>query len=562
MNSSTKKAPASPEHSPPEGQQLRLFLRWWRRHMRGLDREATNAQVHEDGGLSYSFVFLVVTSCGIATLGLMLNSAAVIIGAMLVAPLIGPIVLLGFAIAATDVEKAVRSAKALAVGVAAALTVSFIIVKLSPYIPPTPEILARSNPNLFDLVVAVLSGMVAGYAVTHHKIGAVAGVAIATALMPPLAASGYGLAVGDVHIFQGAFFLFLTNMLAIAMTVAGMATWYGFGSLRTPKNLIWETALAGVILAVLSIPLVRTLEESVAKTLALNQVEMVLREGLKLKGASLDKLDVRLDDGKPIQVTAVAFTREFDKTAHDRLLPLLRKSLGKPVELSLDQVVLGDTLFKARETASVIANPVTSVPPASAPLTDAQLQARQLREVLPLPLALSDVDDNTKTAKLQVAPKYSGSLQALMQMETNLQQRFPDWHVTLIPPMRPLPDIRFLPDETGFAEGGELALQTGLWALARWQVDTVQVTGGAALNEAGRNTLALARERTQLIADRLRAAGWQARVRTDYPASGQKTLERELGQAAWRAVRVQPVFAAPSAGDVPKSNPAAPVAAP
>ena len=525
--------------------------------MRDLDRDATSAQVYEEGGLSYSYAFLAVTSCGIATLGLMLNSAAVIIGAMLVAPLMGPIVLLGFAIAATDVERAARSAKALVVGVVAALAISVIIVKLSPYIPPTPEILARSNPNLFDLAVAVLSGMVAGYAVTHHKIGAVAGVAIATALMPPLAASGYGLAVSDMHIFQGAFFLFLTNMLAIALTVAGMATWYGFGSLRTPKNLIWETALAGVVLAVLSIPLIRTLEESVAKTVALNQVEAVLREGLKLKGASLDKLNVSLENGKPVRVSAVVFTREFDKTAHDRLLPELQKTLGKPVELSLDQVVLGDALFKAREAPSIIANPVGTTLQASVPLTDAQLFARQLRDVFPVPLALSEVDVNSKTAKLQVAPKYTGSLETLRQMEADLQKRFPEWHVTIIPPMRTLPDLRFLPDATGLAEGMQQVLQTSLWALARWQIETVQVTGSAALNEDGRKTLVLARERAQLIADKLREAGFETRVLTDYPTTGQKTLEKEQGQAAWRAVHMQPVFA--TAGDgvnAPQNTPA------
>jgi uncharacterized hydrophobic protein (TIGR00271 family) len=510
--------------------------------MRDLNRDATIEQVHEEGGLSYSYAFLVITSCGIATLGLMLNSAAVIIGAMLVAPLMGPIVLLGFAIAATDVEKGVRSAKALAVGVAAALAISVIIVTLSPYIPPTPEILARSNPNLFDLVVAVLSGMVAGYAVTHHKIGAVAGVAIATALMPPLAASGYGLAVSDMHIFKGAFFLFLTNLLAIALTVAGMATWYGFGSLRTPKNLIWETALAGLILAVLSIPLFRTLEESVAKTLTLNQVGEVLRDGLKVKGTDLDKLSVSLDEGKPVQINAVVFTREFDKTAHDRLLPILQKSLGRPVEFTLDQVVLGDAQFNPRESQSIIANPVGKAQQSDMPVTDAELLVRYLRKMLPLPLAISEVDVNTKLAKLQVAPEFTGSLRTLRQMEANLQKRFPDWNITIIPPIRPLPAIHFISGTTGLAEGGQQAVQTSLWALARWKLGKVQVIGNADLNENGRKTLDLARDRAELIVRQVRAAGLDADVLTDYPAPDQKSMEKDQGQAAWRVVQMQPVF--------------------
>lgn len=508
--------------------------------MRDIDRDATNVQVLEEGGLTYAYTFLVVASCGMATLGLMLNSAAVIIGAMLVAPLIGPIVLLGFAIAQTDVKKAVRSLKALLVGVAGALAISVVVVKLSPYIPPTAEILARTNPNLFDLLVAVLSGMVAGYAVTHQKIGTVAGVAIATALMPPLAVTGYGLAMGDMHIYQGAFLLFLTNMLAIALTVAGMATWYGFGNLKTPRHLILETALAAVVLALLSIPLVKTLNESVAMTLTLNQVEAVLRNELNLEGGALDKLYVRLPEGKPVQISAVVFTRDFDKTAHDRLLPLLRTKLGQPVELALDQVVLGDALLQERGAQSVITNPLGTALQPDLPVSDAQLLVRHLRDVLPLPLMLSEVDANTKVATLQVSPDFVGSLNTLQQMEGHLRKRFPAWQITLIPPMRALPEIRFLAGKTSFADGGQPAMQTALWALRRWQVSSVKVTGGASLRENGRKTSGLAQQRAELIADQLRTAGLAAETAIDYPATGQHIQQEEGGAAAQRVVRIQP----------------------
>jgi uncharacterized hydrophobic protein (TIGR00271 family) len=542
MNEPHTESSALPRIAAESNFLLRQFKRWWRRHMGDLDRDATNQQVHEEGGLSYSYAFLAATSCGIATLGLMLNSAAVIIGAMLVAPLMGPIVLLGFSIAKTDVENGIRSGKALMVGVAAALSLSFVIVKLSPYIPPTPEILARTNPNLFDLLVAVLSGLVAGYAVTRRKIGTVAGVAIATALMPPLAASGYGLATSDMRIFQGAFFLFLTNMLAIALTVAGMATWYGFGNLRTPRHLIWQTAMAGMILAVLSIPLVRTLNESVTKTFTVNQVEAVLREDLKLEGATLDKLNVSLDEGKPVQIAAVVFTREFDKSAHERLLPKLRERLKRPVEFALDQVVLGDALMQASTARSVIANPVGSALQAAMPLSEAQLLVSQLRDVLPLPLVLSEVDVNTKIAKLQVAPSFVGSLSTLQQMEANLGKRFPSWQVSIIPPMRSLPDVRFRSGEAVLAGEGKQALQAGLWALERWQVGAVHVSGGAALNEKGRKTAVLARQRAELVAGQLRAAGLDVQSVAEYPVSGQTGLQKEQGLAAWRYARIEPVF--------------------
>lgn len=530
---------ASPSSSIANHPLLRFLLQRWRHLMRHVDRDATNMQVLEEGGLSYSYVFLAITACGIATLGLMLNSAAVIIGAMLVAPLMGPIVLLGFSIASTNVEKAIRSAKALAVGVAAALAISVSIVKLSPYIPPTPEILARTSPNLFDLLVAVLSGMVAGYAVTNRKVGAVAGVAIATALMPPLAASGYGLAMGDMHIFQGAFLLFLTNMLAIALSVAGMAVWYGFGNLHTPRTLIWQTALAGAILVVLSIPLVKTLNASVAKTLATREVEAVLRKDLQLKGASLDKLDVRMAEGEPVEVEAVVFTHQFDKAARERLLPQLRERLGRPVALALDQVVLGDARSPSGAGQSVIANPVGTASSADMPLTDTQLLVRHLREILPLPLMLSEIDPSKRTARFQLAPSFAGDLSSVRQMEALLQQRFPEWQVALIPPLRPLPDIRFPQGKADMEAADHEAIKIAVWALNRWQVKHVRVLGSASLNESGRKTRLLAAQRAEATARLLTASGIESQPTVVYPQAAQHAHEKEQGQSAWRFARIE-----------------------
>ncbi|HRH80162.1 MAG TPA: DUF389 domain-containing protein [Thiobacillaceae bacterium] len=537
-----KDTPSSPPVPPRlfRGRAARLFYTWWRRHMRDLDRDATEEQVRADGGLTYSFAFLVVASCGIATLGLMLNSAAVIIGAMLVAPLMGPIVLLGFSIAETDVQLAKRSALALAVGVLGALSISFVIVKLAPYIPPTPEILARTNPNLFDLLVAVLSGMVAGYAVTHRKIGTVAGVAIATALMPPLAASGYGLATQEWRIFNGAFYLFLTNMLAIAFSVAGMAVWYGFGNLRTPRNLVWQTALATVILVALSIPLVRTLNDSVSKTLIANDVEAVLRQGLDLEGARLDKLDLRRVEGR-LEVTAVVFTHEYDKQAQARLEPQLAQRLGEPVTLMLDQVVVGEALERMAEEQTVIASQVMAQQQQPSAISDAQLLVRHLREVLPLPMALSEVNATEKTATLQVAPGYTGQLVSLRQMERELQRRFPDWRIHIIPPLRPLPEVRFARGEADLPAAADATLDTLRWALTRWQVQEVRVTGSAQLNEQGRSSAGLARARAEALAGRLAETGLRTRVETDYAAADQRATERERGQASQRRVRIQPV---------------------
>ena len=284
----------------------------WRQHLVGIEPQRIQADVEKNGGLSYPFVFLTLASCAIATLGLLLNSTAVIIGAMLIAPLMGPIVLFGFSISHTDAAMAARSGLALLVGVLVALATSAVIVELAPFIPATPEILARTSPNLFDLLIAVFSGLAAGYAIIRGQGGVVTGVAIATALMPPLATVGYGIATGNAVIFKGASLLFLTNMLAIAFSVAFIALWYGLGRLHAPKELLWKTLLAGVILALLSLPLARTLKDSVRETWRAKQVENIMRQAAAPAEASLDRLEIRTDEDGATRVHAVMLTPAYD----------------------------------------------------------------------------------------------------------------------------------------------------------------------------------------------------------------------------------------------------------
>ncbi|BCB27425.1 hypothetical protein SKTS_23110 [Sulfurimicrobium lacus] len=464
-----------------------------------------------------------------------------IIGAMLIAPLMGPIVLLGFAIAETDVLRAIRSGKAIVAGVLGALVISAVIVKLSPYISPTPEIMARTNPNLFDLLVAVCSGMVAGYAVMRQQIGAVAGVAIATALMPPLATAGYGLAAADMQVFSGSFFLFLTNMLAIAFSVAGMAIWYGFGNLQAPRELLWKTLAAGAVLALLSVPLVDTLNESVSKSLALKRATDVLREDMVARGMRMDKLQVNYADNGNVLVGAVALVPKYDEGAPDRMQAALRQALGKPVHFQLDQVVIGSA-EQAAQKPSVIANPVTPLPVQPPPLTETQLIEQYLRQVFPLPISMSEIDSVRKSATLQLADSYAGNLQTLYNAERDLQSKFPGWEMRLVPPLRGLPVVNF---DSGEAELDPVSLdklRTVQWALQRWGLKRVDVVGYASLGEKGRASAGLASKRAEIVAAWLVEAGFETEKTVIYPAPGQKDEERERGQAAFRRTQILPNF--------------------
>ena len=209
-----------------------IIAQAWRERAAGIDGRAVLAGVERDGIMTAGFLLLVATSGAVATLGLLLNSAAVVIGSMLLAPLLGPILRFGFALPRLDDNAMLRGLANTLAGTAAALAVSALVVGVSPIAAPTAEILARTQPNVMDLLVALFAGLAGGYAVIRGLNGTFAGFAIATALMPPLATVGFGLARGDAAIALGASRLFLINLAGIAASAAIMAAWHGLHAPR------------------------------------------------------------------------------------------------------------------------------------------------------------------------------------------------------------------------------------------------------------------------------------------------------------------------------------------
>ena len=167
-------------------------------------------------------------AAGIATLGLVLNSPAVIIGAMLISPLMGPILAVGLAFAVGDLILGIRALVTLALSSLTAVTFAMILVWLSPFREMTTEIAGRTQPTTLDLVVALFSGAIGSIAISREVKGVVTsipGVAIAVALMPPLCVVGYGVGIAfsqngteGWRIASGGGLLFLTNLVAITFT--------------------------------------------------------------------------------------------------------------------------------------------------------------------------------------------------------------------------------------------------------------------------------------------------------------------------------------------------------
>jgi uncharacterized hydrophobic protein (TIGR00271 family) len=243
-----------------------LMIRNWLRpidHKRRLDVQDELGQASSPG---FDYFLMVMLSCSIATFGLITNSAAVIIGAMLVAPLMSPI--LGLSLASVVAEERIfeRALLALVEGVFFSIIMSAFLSWISRILPfgflidLPAEVLARTHPTPFDLGIALAGGAAAAYALAQPRLSAtLPGVAIATALMPPLCTVGIGIATLRWDVAYGAVLLFITNLAAISFAGILVFVVLGFRPVRPevrwhriPRSLL----ISAVMVMIVMIPLV------------------------------------------------------------------------------------------------------------------------------------------------------------------------------------------------------------------------------------------------------------------------------------------------------------------
>jgi uncharacterized hydrophobic protein (TIGR00271 family) len=212
--------------------------------------------LREDARLNSIYLVLMVLSTMLAAIGLYLNSASVIIGAMLLAPLMTPIVSLSMGILRGNIELFKDSIGKIVLGILIALLSSALITFLFPHKPITDEMLARMNPTLLDLGVAIISGIAAAYSKSFKEIiQSLAGVAIAVALVPPLTVAGIGIGRWDFYIFYQAFLLFSTNLVGIIIAATYTFRILGYSAAVRSRGSI---GVVFIFLVLISIPLYLT----------------------------------------------------------------------------------------------------------------------------------------------------------------------------------------------------------------------------------------------------------------------------------------------------------------
>jgi len=183
------------------------------------DKQKVLENVKSNISFRGSNLWILACAIVVASIGLNVNSTAVIIGAMLISPLMGPIIAAGFGLGMYDSELVKKALKNLFIATIVSLVVSTTYFYLSPFKETQSELLARTSPNIYDLLIAFFGGLVGVIAITRVEKGnPIPGVAIATALMPPLCTAGYGLAIGNLKFFFGALFLYIINCVFICIS--------------------------------------------------------------------------------------------------------------------------------------------------------------------------------------------------------------------------------------------------------------------------------------------------------------------------------------------------------
>lgn len=329
----------------------------------------TTVETIEKGSEFRGFnIWILFFAIIIASVGLNVNSTAVIIGAMLISPLMGPITGIGLAIGTYDEDFLQKSLKNLIVMVCISLVASTVYFLISPISDARSELLARTQPTIFDVLIAFFGGLT-GIVATSRKSqpgGVIAGVAIATALMPPLCTAGYGIATMQIWYFLGAFYLFFINSFFIALATFIMVRFLRFPQKTYPdaKRQRKVKQIITVFTIIVLIPSIY-LAYDVVKEATFNTQSTKFVNDIK-KSEAFEDVEILQADreyhhrsqfitlaliGRPLSTNEIAQLQDRVKTEYGLTKTILTvRQAGTAIDFSNQNELIGDILKKKDET--------------------------------------------------------------------------------------------------------------------------------------------------------------------------------------------------------------------
>lgn len=298
----------------------------------------------ENAKTTSTFVLLMVLSTMLATVGLLLNSPAVVIGAMVLAPLMSPIISLSMGFQRSNNDLSAQAFTTLLIGTLIALTLSAMMAFLFPVHTITSEIEGRLHPSILDLLVAVLSGVAGAFVYSRENIAkSLPGVAIAVALVPPLCVAGIGLGWLSQDIFLGAMLLYITNLAGIILAAGLVFMVIGFAPFsRAKKGILLSLFLVFIISVPLVVAFQKIQEIDSIKQFLTHENYQVMDKVVKLR-------HVKVTLGTPISITADLLLAEMPEMSLIKdLEQQLAKKLQQPLNFNFSIHIVGTTMPQAK----------------------------------------------------------------------------------------------------------------------------------------------------------------------------------------------------------------------
>jgi len=298
------------------------------------DMKETLTLIKEGSKTTSIFITLMILSTMLATVGIFQDSTPSVIGAMILAPLMAPIISLSMGAARSDKTIIKRSLFTLALGISSALFFSSILTLFMPLDMITSQMNSRIHPNLLDLFVAIFSGIAGAYATSKEEVAkSLAGVAIAVALVPPLAVTGIGIGWGEWNIIYGSFLLFMTNFVGMVLAASLTFIVLGFAPIhRAKKGLVYSS----VFLSIVSIPLIFSFYSLVLQSKDYATLNAIQTIQLDTKEVQLGSINIKEASHKSVLIESELISTTLLSTKElQEVQKYLEKKLDKKVTLEI-----------------------------------------------------------------------------------------------------------------------------------------------------------------------------------------------------------------------------------
>lgn len=290
--------------------------------------------LRSDSKMTPIYLVLIILSTLLATTGLFQNSTPVIIGAMILAPLMSPIIAFSMGIIRSDRALVKDSAQTLTWGIIVALVLSALYTFFIPLEALNEEIKSRLNPNILDLMVAIISGVAGAYANAKEEVAkSFAGVAIAVALVPPLSVTGIGIGWGDWDMIYGSFLLFSTNLVGITLASSVTFIVMGYAPLRrAKKNVAW----AFLLLILISIPLAASFQTIISQNSDLKKIAILKTVALEDETVTLVPIRIKSSsfEESSLEIELIS-TKQLTHAQMEKVHRAIEQCLQKSVSLEV-----------------------------------------------------------------------------------------------------------------------------------------------------------------------------------------------------------------------------------